>query len=96
MNRRRAREKYRQSQKGKLMRSIAAERYRANRKKKAHTLNTSKNKPLKIKNQAVLSIKKTKINKSIPTCQFCGRQGFVVKEFPRRPYGKSTQYTGSI
>jgi hypothetical protein len=72
------------------MRRAAAKRYRLKVWKKSLSPNPSPANPLKLKNQPALSIKKSKTNNEIPACQFCGRKGYVVKKFPRRPYGKKT------
>jgi hypothetical protein len=88
-NQRQARKKYRSSPKGKLNRRIAAKRYRLKEFYKKKTNRKSPGYQLKIKSRPLSTIKRPKTEDSIPTCQFCGKKGYVVKEFPRRPYGKN-------
>jgi hypothetical protein len=95
-NQRRARKKYRSSQKGKLNRRIAARRYRLKEFYKSQTNLKSKRYQLEIKSRPLSTIKIPNAKDSIPTCQFCGRKGYVVKEFPRRPYGKKSLQDGYI
>ena len=95
-NRRKARKKYRSSPKGKNKRRIEARLYRLNSWKKTQGTRKFSENLLKIKNQTALTIKTPRIYDSIPICRFCGSKGYVVKEFPRRPYGKKCLQGGSI
>lgn len=49
---------------------------------------------LVVKNKIEISIKKSIDDNKIKFCQFCGKVGYVVDKFPRRPYGKKSDQEG--